>query len=56
MYPGEGELWLDDFVAAFPPETPAAIEAPTKHHAAAPPLERARLAGTACRKLLNRVT
>jgi sugar phosphate isomerase/epimerase len=53
LYPGEGELWLSAFVAAFPPGTPAAIEAPTKRHAALPPLERARLAGAACRTLLG---
>jgi sugar phosphate isomerase/epimerase len=53
LYPGDGELWLSAFVAAFPPGTPAAIEAPTKRHAAASPLDRARLAGAACRHLLE---
>jgi len=59
LYPGEGELWLPEFVAAFPPGTPAAIEAPSVLHAAAPPAERARLAAAACRRLfaecLNRM-
>jgi sugar phosphate isomerase/epimerase len=53
LYPGDGALWLSAFVAAFPPGTPAAIEAPTKRHAAASPLDRARLAGAACRHLLE---
>jgi sugar phosphate isomerase/epimerase len=53
LYPGEGGLWLSDFVAAFPPDTPVAIEAPTQRHAALSPLERAQLAGTACRRLLD---
>lgn len=52
LYPGEGGLWLSDFVAAFPSGTPVAIEAPTRHHAALSPIERGRLAGAACRRLL----
>ena len=53
LYPGEGELWLRDFVAAFPPDTPCAIEAPTKRHARLGASERARLAGAACRTLFS---
>ena len=55
LYPGEGALWLPQFVAAFPPGTPAAIEAPSALHAAAPPAERARLAAAACRRLFQQV-
>ena len=55
LYPGEGELWLSDFVAAFSVGTPVAIEAPAARHAGLSPLERAKLAGAACRRLLGEV-
>lgn len=51
LYPGEGELWLRDFVAAFPPGITAVIEAPSKRYATLSPSQRARLAGDACRRL-----
>lgn len=51
MYPGEGGLWLRDFAAAFPSQTPAAVEAPSALHADLPPEGRARLANDACGKL-----
>jgi sugar phosphate isomerase/epimerase len=55
LYPGEGGLWLDEFVAAFPPGTPMAVEAPNaSRNAALPPEERARLAAGAARNLLRR--
>jgi sugar phosphate isomerase/epimerase len=55
LYPGEGGLWLDAFVAAFPPGTPVAIEAPNAARAAAlSPGERARKAAEATRRLLRR--
>jgi sugar phosphate isomerase/epimerase len=55
LYPGEGGLWLDAFVAAFPPGTPMAIEAPNVARAAAlSPGERARMAAEATRRLLMR--
>jgi sugar phosphate isomerase/epimerase len=55
LYPGEGGLWLDAFVAAFPPGTPMAIEAPnTARTAALSPEERARLAFAATQRLLRR--
>lgn len=53
LYPGEGELWLAEFVAAFPPGAAAAIEAPSARHAARPFEERARLAAEACRRLFE---
>jgi sugar phosphate isomerase/epimerase len=53
LYPGQGELWLQDFVAAFPLDAPAAIEAPSRRNGALPPSERARLASDAYRRLLR---
>jgi hypothetical protein len=55
LYPGEGGLWLEAFVAAFPPGTPMAIEAPNTARNALPPGERARQAAVATRRLLERV-
>jgi sugar phosphate isomerase/epimerase len=52
LYPGEGGLWLKDFLAAFPTGTPIAIEAPTRLHHQLPPKERARLAMTTTLRLL----
>lgn len=52
LYPGEGELWLSDFVAAFPPGTPIAVEAPSSRYAALSPLERAERAAAATRALV----
>jgi len=52
LYPGEGGLWLDEFIAAFRPETPIAIEAPNSGRDALPPAERASLASSSLRRLL----
>jgi hypothetical protein len=46
-------LWLDAFVAAFPPDTPIAVEAPNAATRNLPITERARLAGEATRRLLR---
>lgn len=55
LYPGEGGLWLDSFVSAFPPGTPMAIEAPNAARTfALSPEERARRAAQATRDLLRR--
>ncbi|MBR0663083.1 TIM barrel protein [Roseomonas hellenica] len=54
LYPGEGGLPLDDFVAGFPPGTPMAVEAPSAARAALPPGQRARLVGDATRAVLRR--
>jgi sugar phosphate isomerase/epimerase len=54
LYPGQGELWLDAFVAAFPADTPVAVEAPNAAFSHLPAAERARLAGEATRRLLRR--
>lgn len=55
LFPGGGELWLDGFVAAFPPQTPIAVEAPNAATRHLPPGERARLAGDATRRLMGRM-
>ena len=54
LYPGLGELWLDAFLDAFTTDTPVGIEAPCAAFAALPPAERARHAGEATRRLLER--
>ncbi len=56
LYPGDGELWLDAFIAAFPPDTPIAVEAPNAATGNLPIAERARLAGEATRRLLRHQT
>jgi sugar phosphate isomerase/epimerase len=53
FFPGEGELWLAEFVAAFPPGTPAGIEAPVGNLAGLPIPERSRRAGDATRRFLD---
>ncbi len=52
LYPGEGGLWLDAFVRAFPAEAAVAVEAPCARTAALPPPIRARMARDACRAVL----
>jgi sugar phosphate isomerase/epimerase len=54
LYPGEGGLWLEDFVRAFPIDTAFAIEAPSARHAGLSPIERARSAANASRALIAR--
>ncbi len=51
LLPGEGELPLAAFLAAFPPGTPVAIEAPTIRDAGASPADRAKRAASAYRQL-----
>jgi sugar phosphate isomerase/epimerase len=53
LYPGEGGLWLADFIAAFRPATPIAIEAPNATRNSLPPAERATLAASCLRRLLE---
>jgi sugar phosphate isomerase/epimerase len=55
LYPGEGGLWLEDFVRAFPDGTPLAIEAPTVRHAHLSLAARAELAARLTRELLGRI-
>ena len=52
LYPGEGGLWLDAFVSAFPADAAVAVEAPCASTAALPPAVLAQLAGNACRAVL----
>lgn len=47
LLPGEGELPLAAFIAAFPAGTPVAIEAPTVRNAGASPADRAKRAALA---------
>lgn len=54
LYPGDGGLWLEDFVRAFGPATSFAVEAPSREHAALPAVARAKLAAAKCRALLAR--
>jgi sugar phosphate isomerase/epimerase len=54
LYPGDGELWLDAFVDAFAADTPVAVEAPVAAFSHLPAAERARRAGEATRRLLQR--
>ena len=55
LYPGEGGLRLKDFLAAFPSATPVAIEAPSQARSHLSPKERAGLAMTATRSLLDQI-
>jgi len=54
LYPGEGELWLDAFLDAFPPGTLVGVEAPNAAYTGVPFMERARLAGAATFEFLKR--
>lgn len=54
LFPGEGGLWLDAFLDAFPPDTPVGIEAPNPAYAGRPAAERARRAGEATRGFIAR--
>ena len=53
LYPGEGNLWLNSFLDAFPAGTSVAVEAPNAELAGLTILERSRLAGLATRRILN---
>jgi sugar phosphate isomerase/epimerase len=53
LYPGEGGLWLGDFIRAFPRATPIAIEAPNERRGGLAPAARATLAVSGTRRLLE---
>ncbi|MFX8809325.1 hypothetical protein ABTM66_19850, partial [Acinetobacter baumannii] len=55
LYPGEGELWLADLLAARPADIPIAVEAPTARHGHLPLLDQARMAATLSRSMLEQV-
>lgn len=52
LYPGEGHLQLRDLLAALPPHTPVAVEAPNKSYAHLTPADRAEICGRATRSFL----
>ena len=54
FYPGEGELPLDDFLAAMPDDARIGLEAPCRAYAHLPPVERGRIAGRVTRAWLER--
>jgi len=54
LYPGEGELWLDDILNAMPPGIPISIEVPRIIHVNRSVRDRAKLAGDALRLYLAR--
>ena len=54
LYPGEGELWLDDILDAMPVGIPISIEVPRIIHANRSVRDRAKLAGDALRFYLAR--
>jgi sugar phosphate isomerase/epimerase len=51
--PGEGGLWLGELLRALPSDIAISVEAPTARHAGLPPVERARLALAATRRVLS---
>ena len=55
LYPGEGGLWLKEFVRAFPMDTPLEVEAPSARHAHLSLAERAELAARRTRELLEQI-
>jgi sugar phosphate isomerase/epimerase len=54
LYPGKGQLWLMEFLDAFPTGTPVAVEAPDASLSGLPVAERACRAAEATRDLLRR--
>jgi sugar phosphate isomerase/epimerase len=54
LYPGEGELWLPEFLDAFAPTIPIAVEAPSSAYLGLSPIERGRRVGEATRALVRR--
>lgn len=54
LYPGEGQLWLDELLDALPKDIPVSIEAPSRKYAHLPAVERARLAREATERLIAR--
>jgi sugar phosphate isomerase/epimerase len=54
LYPGEGELPLDDFLDAMPPHVPIGVEAPCRAYAHLSPIDRGRRAGEVTRAFFAR--
>jgi sugar phosphate isomerase/epimerase len=53
LYPGDGDLWLEDLLDALPMDLPISVEVPCLAHAGRSAVERARLAGDATRRFLD---
>lgn len=53
LYPGDGELWLEEHVAAFSESAPLAVEAPSEGYGNLSPNERAVLAARKTREFLQ---
>lgn len=54
LYPGEGELALDDFLDAMPADACVGLEAPCQSYAHLPPVERGKIAGRVARAWMRR--
>lgn len=54
LFPGQGELWLEDFIRSVPPETPIALEAPTLHDQQRSSIDRLRHAAALSRSVIER--
>jgi sugar phosphate isomerase/epimerase len=54
LYPGDGELALDAFLAAMPADARLGLEAPCRAYAHLPVIERGRIAGRVTRAWLGR--
>jgi sugar phosphate isomerase/epimerase len=54
LYPGDGELPLDDFLNAMPDDACIGLEAPCRTYAYLPPVERGRIAGRIARAWMRR--
>jgi sugar phosphate isomerase/epimerase len=54
LYPGEGGLPLDDFLAAMPDDARIGIEAPCRAYANLSPIERGTIAGRVARTWMKR--
>lgn len=52
LHPGQGELWLEDLVAAIPQDMPISVEVPDRLHAGDSVMDRALVAGQALRAFL----
>ena len=52
LYPGEGDLWLDQLLESIPTDTPVSVEVPHRRHADRSVAERASIAGDALRAFL----
>lgn len=54
LSPGDGDLWLKEFIEYFTPEATLCIEVPNKFHHALAPRERVQLYAAAARQLISK--